>query len=208
MVVCRAVNARLAILASGSGTNLQALLDDPVVGPTVALVVTDREGAGALDRAASAGVKGVHLDPAPFEAREEYDAALLDLLRGEEIDLVCLAGFMRILSPVLVEPFQGRMLNIHPSLLPAFPGASAPSDALAWGAKVTGVTVHFVDEEVDHGPIVLQEPVRIEEGDDAERLHERIKGVEHRVYPEAVRLWLGGRLRLEGRVVRVEPETP
>jgi len=200
----RAVNARLAVLASGAGTNLQALLDDPVVGPRVALVVSDRADAGALERAAGAGVKSVHLDPGVHGSREGYDAALEDLLTAEGIDLVCLAGFMRILTPPIVRSFRGRILNVHPSLLPAFPGAHAPRDALAWGAKVTGVTVHVVDEEVDHGPIVLQEPVAIREDDDADSLHARIKEVEHRVYPRAVRWWLEGRLRIDGRRVHVE----
>jgi len=200
------VDARLAVLASGSGTNLQALLDDPVVGPRVVLVVSDRPGAGALERGAEAGVKAVHLDPDPHATREEYDRALLALLRDEEIDLVCLAGFMRILTSEVVRAFEGRMLNVHPSVLPAFPGARAPAEALAWGAKVTGVTVHLVDEEVDHGPIVLQEAVPVREDDDPESLHERIKDVEHRVYPRAVRLWLAGRLTIEGRRVIVSPE--
>lgn len=200
------MNARLAVLASGSGTNLQALLEDPVVGPRVALVVSDRGDAGALERAAAAGVKAVHLDPSIRERREDYDAALADLLSGEGIELICLAGFMRILSPPFVRAFQGRILNVHPSLLPAFPGAHAPRDAVAWGAKVTGVTVHVVDEQVDHGPIVLQEPVPVLEDDDADSLHARIKEVEHRVYPLAVRWWLEGRLRIEGRRVRIEGE--
>ena len=200
------MDARLAVLASGSGTNLQALLDDPVVGPRVVLVVSDRPGAGALERGTEAGVKAVHLDPDPHPTREEYDRALLALLQDEGIDLVCLAGFMRILTPEVVRAFEGRMLNVHPSLLPAFPGARAPAEVLAWGAKVTGVTVHFVDEEVDHGPIVLQEVLAVREDDDPESLHERIKDVEHRLYPRAVRLWLAGRLTIEGRRVRVSPE--
>ncbi|HUG88009.1 MAG TPA: phosphoribosylglycinamide formyltransferase [Actinomycetota bacterium] len=198
------MNARLAVLASGAGTNLQALLDDPVVGPRVALVVSDRGDAGALERAAGAGVKSVHFDPGVHGSREGYDAALEDLLTAEGIDLVCLAGFMRILSSPIVRSFRGRILNVHPSLLPAFPGAHAPRDALAWGAKVTGVTVHVVDEEVDHGPIVLQEPVAIREDDDVDSLHARIKEVEHRVYPRAVRWWLEGRLRIDGRRVHIE----
>ena len=150
-------------------------------------------------------MKGVHLDPDPHPTRESYDRALLALLRDEAIDLVCLAGFMRILTPAVVRAFEGRMLNVHPSLLPAFPGARAPSDALAWGAKVTGVTVHFVDEEVDHGPIVLQEAVPILDEDDEASLHARIQEVEHRLYPRAARLWLDGRLRFDGRRVRVLP---
>ncbi len=203
MVVCGLVEARVAVLASGTGTNLQALLDDDAVGPRVVLVVSDRREAGALRRASAAGVRAVHLDPGDHASRDAYDMALLDLLRRERIDLVCLAGFMRILSPPIVRAFEGRMLNVHPSLLPSFRGAHAPRDALAWGARVTGATVHFVDEEVDHGPIIAQEAVPVLEGDDEADLHARIQEVEHRLYPRAVRLWLEGRLVVEGRRVRI-----
>jgi phosphoribosylglycinamide formyltransferase 1 len=196
------VNARVAVLASGTGTNLQALLDDPVVGPRVTLVVSDRVGSGALARADSGGVPGLYLDPSGRPS-SEYDLGLLSTLRNDDIDVVCLAGFMRILTPPLVRAFDGRMLNVHPSLLPAFPGAHAVRDALAWGTKVTGATVHLVDEEVDHGPIVLQEAVPVLDGDDEGALHARIQEVEHRLYPEAVRLLLEERLVVEGRRVRI-----
>jgi phosphoribosylglycinamide formyltransferase 1 len=189
----------VAVLASGSGTNLQALLDDPVVGPAVALVVSDRREAKALDRARTAGARAVHLDPAAHPGREAHDRELLGLLRGASIDLVCLAGYMRILSPPLVRAFWGRMVNVHPSLLPAFPGARAVRDALAWGARVTGCTVHLVDEEVDHGPILAQEAVAILPEDDEETLHARIRDVEHRLYPATVRALLQGGVRIEGR---------
>jgi phosphoribosylglycinamide formyltransferase-1 len=195
------VGPRIAVLASGSGSNLQALLDDPVVGPMVALVVSDRGDARALDRARAAGVRQIHLDPGAFPAREEHDRSLLDLLRDEEIAIVCLAGYMRILSGPVVRAFWGRMLNVHPALLPAFPGAHAVRDALAWGVKVTGVTVHLVDEQVDHGPILAQEAVPVEDGDDEATLHARIRAVEHRLYPEVVRALAEGRVRVEGRRV-------
>lgn len=194
----------MAVLASGSGTNLQALLDDPVTGPAVVVVISDRAEAKALDRARSAGVPAVHLDPGIHPSREAHDHALLELLEREGADVVCLAGYMRILTPPLVRAFWGRMVNVHPSLLPAFPGAAAVRDALAWGAKVTGCTVHLVDEEVDHGPIVAQEAVVVLEDDDEDTLHARIQEAEHRVYPAAVRALVEGRLRLEGRRVRVE----
>lgn len=197
------MDARVAVLASGRGTNLQALLDDPVVGPTVALVLSDREAAPALERARAAGIPTRFLDPAGYASREAYDLALLGILRREGIALVCLAGFMRILTPPVVAAYRGRMLNVHPSLLPAFPGARAVRDALAWGVKVTGATVHLVDEEVDHGPIVLQEAVPVRDGDVEGSLHARIQQVEHRIYPRAVRLLLEDRLRVEGRRVRV-----
>ncbi|HEV3475275.1 MAG TPA: phosphoribosylglycinamide formyltransferase [Actinomycetota bacterium] len=197
------MSGRVAVLASGAGSNLQAILDDPVCAPAVALVVSDRAEAKALDRARSAGVAAVHLDPADHPSRQEHDSALLELLRRERIDIVCLAGYMRIVGPELVREYWGRMLNVHPSLLPAFPGARAVRDALAWGAKVTGCTVHLVDEEVDHGPIVAQEVVPILEDDDESSLHARIQEAEHRMYPASLRLLLEGRLRIEGRRVLV-----
>jgi phosphoribosylglycinamide formyltransferase-1 len=198
----------IAVLASGSGTNLQALLDDPAVGARVSVVVADRAEAGALARATRAGIEAIHLDPRSFGSREEHDAALVALLRERAVEVVCLAGYMRILSPQVVRAFWGRLLNVHPSLLPAFPGAQAVRDALAWGVKVTGATVHLVDEEVDHGPIVAQESVPVLEGDDEATLHARIQEAEHRIYPAAVRALLEGRVRLEGRRVVVEVDAP
>ena len=137
------------MLASGSGTNLQALLAEPVVGPRIGLIVSDRADAGALQSAAGLGVAAVHLDPHEHASRHDHDAALVALLRDRGAEVVCLAGYMRILTPQVVRAFWGRMLNVHPSLLPAFPGAHAVRDALAWGVKMTGATVHFVDEEVE-----------------------------------------------------------
>jgi phosphoribosylglycinamide formyltransferase-1 len=193
------VDARIAVLASGRGTNLQALLGHPSVGPRVALVVSDRARAGALERARMAGVEAVHLDPAAHPSREAHDAALAGLLRDRDIGLVCLAGYMRILTPTVVRAFWGRMVNVHPSLLPAFAGAHAIRDALAWGVKVTGVTVHLVDEQVDHGPILAQQPVPVHDDDDEDSLRARIQHVEHSLYPETVETLLEGRIRLEGR---------
>jgi phosphoribosylglycinamide formyltransferase-1 len=194
---------RIAVLASGAGTNLQALLDDPAVGPMVALVLSDQREAGALERARHDGVVTVFLDPVLHPGREPYGRALVAVLEAHDVDLVALAGFMRILSGPAVRAFEGRILNVHPSLLPAFPGAGAVRDALAWGAKVTGVTVHLVDEEVDHGPIVLQEALPVLPDDDENSLHARIQEVEHRLYPLAVRLLAEGRLKVEGRAVHV-----
>ncbi|MDQ4096435.1 MAG: phosphoribosylglycinamide formyltransferase, partial [Actinomycetota bacterium] len=159
--------------------------------------------AKALDRARSAGAAAVHLDPAAYASRDDHDNALLELLQRERIDVVCLAGYMRIIGPQVVRAFWGRMLNVHPALLPAFPGAHAVRDALTWGTKVTGCTVHFVDEEVDHGPIVAQETVPILDDDDESSLHARIQETEHRIYPASLRLLLEGRLQIEGRRVLV-----
>ena len=198
--------ASIAVLASGAGSNLQVLLDDPDIGSQVSLVVSDRPQARALERARGRGVKAVVLEPSGFEDRASYDAALAALLEEEGSDIVVLAGFMRILGPEFVRSFAGRILNLHPALLPSFPGAHGIADALAWGVKVTGVTVHFVDEEVDHGPIIFQEVVRVLEGDTEETLAERIHEVEHRLLPAAVRAQAEGRLRIDGRIVHVKEE--
>jgi phosphoribosylglycinamide formyltransferase-1 len=198
----------IAILASGSGTNAQALIEasqrGALAGGEVAIVVSDQEGSGALQRAEAAGVEALFLDPSSHPDREAYAGIMVKELQARNVGLVCLAGFMRILPPSFVKAFEQRILNLHPALLPAFPGAHAVRDALAWGVKVTGTTVHFVDEEVDHGPIVLQEAVPVLGGDTEESLHERIKQAERRLYPEAVRLVLGGRTRVEGRAVVIE----
>ncbi len=199
---------RVAVLASGEGTNLQALLDDPVVGSWVVLVVSDRADARALDRARKAGVRAEHVDPASFADRDAFDARVIDLLTANEIDVVVLAGYMRIAGPEFVRAFEGRMLNVHPSLLPAFPGSRAVADALAWGARVTGVTVHFVDERVDHGPVVFQEPVEIRPDDDWDSLEARVHEVEHRLLPAAVHALGEDRLVVEGRTVLVLEEIP
>jgi phosphoribosylglycinamide formyltransferase-1 len=201
-----AMALRVGVLVSGSGTNLQAILDsaDPAVYEVV-LVVSNKPDAHALERARVAGVREAVVLQSEFADRVSFDTAVADMLDEAGVELVCLAGYMRILSPEFVKRFRDRILNIHPALLPAFPGASAVRDALDWGAKVTGTTVHLVDDEVDHGPIVLQEAVAIVDGDTESSLHERIKAVEHRLYPEAVRLFALGRVDVEGRRVSLAP---
>ena len=201
------MDARIAVLASGAGSNVSALLDDPHVGPSVALVVSDRAACGALDRARARGVRAVALERGHYGSREDFDLALEGLLEQEGIEFVLLAGYMRILGPRVVQAFRDRILNVHPSLLPAFSGAHAVRDALDWGARVTGATVHLVDEEVDHGPIVLQEPVAILPGDDEETLHDRVKEVEHRLFPRAAALLAEGKLKIEGRRVHILDQT-
>ena len=192
------------MLASGKGSNLQALLDDPVVRPWIVLVVSDRQDAGALRLAEDNDVAGIFLDPQAHPDREGYGSALLNVLSMENIEFVALAGFMRILSREVVAAYDGRMLNVHPSLLPAFGGGiHAVRDALEWGVKVSGATVHLVDEQPDHGPIVLQEAVPVVPGDDEASLHARIQAVEHRLYPRAVRLLVEGKLKVEGRMVHL-----
>jgi phosphoribosylglycinamide formyltransferase-1 len=196
-------SARVAVLASGGGTNLQALLDDPVVGPWIVLAVSDRADAHALERARRRGVDALFLDPADHRDRAAYDRAILRLLRDRSVGVVALAGFMRVVGSELVRAFDGRMLNVHPALLPAFPGAHAVADALAWGVKVTGVTVHLVDEEVDHGPVVFQEAVEVRSDDDWDALEARVHEVEHRLLPAAIRAVVEGRIHVDGRRVRV-----
>lgn len=188
----------IAVLVSGNGTNLQALLD---AGLPVRLVVSDRPGAPALQRARAAGVPTLVVRPRDYPDRDAFDAALAQAVGGA--DLVVHAGFMRILGPRYVDPLEGRCINVHPSLLPAFPGLNAPAQALAHGVKVTGCTVHFVDRGVDTGPIILQEAVPVRPDDTPETLHARIQRVEWRLLPRAARLFLDGRLQLEGRRVRV-----
>jgi phosphoribosylglycinamide formyltransferase 1 len=197
---------RVVVLVSGHGSNLQALLDSaaaPGSGLAVVLVAADRPDAFGLERARMAGVDTAVVRPADHPDRPAFDLALRDLVAAARPDVVCLAGFMRILGPGFVRAFPGRILNTHPSLLPAFRGAHAVRDALAYGVKLTGCTVHLVDEEVDHGPVLFQAAVPVTDGDDQDRLHERIKREEHRLLPAAVRLVAEGRVRVDGRLARV-----
>lgn len=201
------VPLRVGVLASGRGSNLQAILDacaGPGFPARVVVVLSDRERAPALDRARAAGVEALFVNPKDFADRDAYDRGLVRELSAREVGLVCHAGFMRILSPAYVRAFAGRALNIHPSLLPAFPGLHAPRQALDHGVKVSGATVHFLDEGVDTGPIVLQSSVPVQPNDTEETLAARILVEEHRLYPQAVRLFAEGRLRIAGRRVIVE----
>ena len=199
----------IGVLASGRGSNLQAILAAcarPGFAARVAIVISDRERAGALEGARAAGVEALWVNPKDFGDREAYDRALVHELQTRGVGLACHAGWMRILSPVYVRAFAGRALNIHPSLLPAFPGLHPHRQVLDYGAKVSGATVHFLDEGVDTGPIVLQVAVPVEPADTEETLAARILVEEHRLYPEAIRLFAEGRLRIEGRRVIVLPE--
>jgi phosphoribosylglycinamide formyltransferase-1 len=201
---------RLAVLASGRGSNLGAILDAccPEAFPArVVVVVSDREHAPALERATRDGVAAVFADPKAYEDRAAYDGALLATLERYRPDLVCLAGFMRLLTPVFVRAWAGRLLNVHPSLLPAFPGLHPQRQALEYGVKVAGATVHFVDEGVDSGPVILQASVPVRPDDTEESLSARILVEEHRLYPEAIRLFAQGRLVIIGRRV-VAKEDP
>ena len=201
----------VGVLASGRGSNLQAILEvsaRPGFPARVVVVISDRERAPALEHARAAGVEALWMNPKDFGDRASYDLALVQELERRRVGLVCHAGWMRILSPTYVRAFAGRALNVHPSLLPAFPGLHAQRQALDHGAKVAGATVHFVDEGVDTGPIVLQAAVPVEPADSEDTLAARILAEEHRIFPEAIRLFAQGRLRIEGRRVMVLPEAP
>ena len=192
---------RIGVLASGSGSNLQALLDSKAA--EVAVVISNVPGAGALARAEAARVPALLLAHKAYPSRDAYDAEIVRLLQQHRVDLVCLAGFMRLIGPVFLRAFQNRILNIHPALLPAFPGMHAARQALDAGVRISGCTVHIVDEGTDTGPIVIQAAVPVLDGDTEETLAARILKQEHRIYPRAVKLFAEGRVQIEGRKVVV-----
>ncbi len=196
------MNRRLGVLISGRGSNLQAIIDaigDGRIDATIAVVISNKAGVQGLERAERAGIETLVLGHHAFASREDYDRALVRELKSRDVGLVCLAGFMRLLSPVFVEAFPNAILNVHPSLLPAFPGVEAQHQAVAHGVRVSGVTVHLVTPELDGGPIILQAAVPVLEGDTGESLAARILPVEHGLYPEAIRIVLDGGWRVDGR---------
>ena len=201
---------RLGILASGRGSNLQAIIDAieaKVLDATIALVVSNKKDAMVLERANRHGVKGIFLDPKSVagetDSRRAYDEKILEVLKKHEVQLVLLAGYMKIVTAVLIDAYQWRMMNIHPSLLPSFPGLHAQQQALDAGVKVSGCTVHFVTEGVDQGPIIVQTAVPVNENDSVDALSARILEQEHRLYPRAIQLFAEGGLAVEGRKVRI-----
>lgn len=199
---------RLGILISGSGTNLQSIMDASASGALsaeVAVVISDKEAAFGLERARRVGIDAVWLDRTRFETGAAYSAEMVRVLKDRRVDVVVMAGYMRLLGRAVLDAFPGAVLNLHPALLPSFPGASGIHDAFEYGVKVTGVTVHFANERFDAGPILAQEAVRIEEDDTPESLEERIHAVEHRLYPAAIQLVAEDRVRVEGRRVRILP---
>ena len=201
----------VGVLVSGSGTNLQAIIDSVAAGRLdcrIGMVVSNRSGVRALERATSAGVPTRVVDHRSFEQREEFDAALVDALREAGVELVVLAGFDRLVTRVLLGAFPDRVINIHPALLPAFKGLHAQRDALEYGVKLAGATVHLVDEQTDHGPIIVQGAVGVRPDDTEETLRERILGVEHEIYPVAIQLFAEGRIEVSGRRVRVRGDRP
>lgn len=198
---------RIAVFASGSGSNFQAIVDHIKRGELsveIALLVCDKPKARVVERAAAEGVTVFTFRPKEYASREAYEAEIVRQLRAYEIDLIVLAGYMRLITHVLLDPYEGRIINIHPSLLPAFPGVDGIGDAYRYGVRITGVTVHFVDAGMDSGPIIAQEPVVIEPDDSLESLAEKIHQIEHELYPRVIRLFSEGRVRLEGRKVRID----
>jgi phosphoribosylglycinamide formyltransferase-1 len=193
---------RIAVLASGSGTNLQALIDADDLDADIVVVISDRGGAPALERARSAGIPVEVIPWDGFDSRVAFSDAVAGEIERYGAEAVVLAGFMRILASGLVARYPNRILNIHPSLLPSFPGAHAVARALEHGAKVTGVTVHFVDDQVDHGPIIAQRAVPVLPGDDEASLHGRIQVEEHDLYPRVVRAFARGEIQVVGGLVR------
>jgi phosphoribosylglycinamide formyltransferase-1 len=197
---------RIAVLASGSGTNLQAIIDSCnsgfIPGEVVA-VLSNREDAYALERARRADIDAFYINPKEFPSRKDYDMKLAEIIDSYSADLIAMAGYMLLLSKEFINRYPYKVMNIHPALCPSFPGIHAIKDAFEYRVKVTGVTVHFADEGMDTGPIILQYPVFIEEDDTLERLEEKIHKVEHKLYPLAIRLYATGNLEIHGRYVKV-----
>jgi phosphoribosylglycinamide formyltransferase-1 len=196
------MTARIGVLISGRGTNLQSIIDAVAAGQlaaTIGVVLSDRPDAAGLQRARDAGIEALCLNPRNYPNRHVYDAALAEALRTHEVTIVGLAGFMRLVGQPLLDAFRQRILNIHPSLLPSFPGLEAQRQALEYGVRVTGATVHLVTSELDGGPIVMQAAVPVRSGDTVDTLSARILVEEHRLYPQAIRLVLAGGWSVQGR---------
>jgi phosphoribosylglycinamide formyltransferase-1 len=198
---------KIGVLVSGRGSNLQALIDAieaKKIKAEIAVVISNVPGAAALDRAKKHGIKAVVVDCSEHSDKSSYEKQVIKALEDNSAGLVCLAGYMKLLSPELVHHFKGRIMNIHPALLPAFPGLHVQKKALEYGVKYSGCTVHFVDEGCDTGPIIIQAAVPVLDDDTEETLSARILEQEHRIYPEAVRLFAEGKLKIEGRRVKIE----
>jgi len=197
----------IAVLASGRGTNFEAIAKAVKKGEItqgkIKLLITDKEDAFVRERAKRFKIRDIFVDPKKFKSREDFDRFIVRLLKKEKIELVVLAGYMRILSSYFVKQFKNKILNIHPALLPAFKGKDAIKRAYSYGVKVTGVTIHFVDEKVDHGPIIIQKALEIKKGESLEELEERIHRLEHKLYPYVIRLFVEGRLKIRGRGVEI-----
>jgi phosphoribosylglycinamide formyltransferase 1 len=199
------------VLISGRGSNLQAIIERVAAGGLdcrLVCVISNRPEAEGLDRARATGIATQVIDHRGYPHREDYDRAVVDVLRRAEVDLVALAGFDRLVTPVLIDAFRDRLMNVHPALLPVFKGLHAQRQALAYGVRIAGATVHFVDEDMDHGPIILQGATPVGPDDDEHTLARRILRIEHRIFPEAMQLFAEGRLHVEGRHVVIDHPPP
>jgi len=197
---------RVAVLLSGRGSNFRAIHDAMVqkkINADIVLVFSNKADAPGLQTAKERGLETLYLDPKAFSSRDDYDAAIIDELRKRDVDLVCLAGYMKIITPLFCRSFRNQIMNIHPALLPSFPGLHAQKQAVDWGVRYSGATVHFVWEEVDMGPIILQAAVPVLQDDTEETLADRILEQEHTIYPEAVRLYFEGKIEIRGRKVYI-----
>jgi len=199
----------LGVLASGRGSNLQAIIDNIEAGKLnaeVRAVISDKPTAYALERAKNHGIPGIHINPKDYPSKEEYETAVVESLKENRVELVVLAGYMRLVGKVLLEAFPNRIMNIHPALLPSFPGTHGQRDAVEYGVRFSGCTVHFVDEGMDTGPIILQAVVPVMQDDDEDSLAARILQEEHKLYSQAIQLYAEGRLKVEGRKVKISGE--
>ncbi len=215
MSISRTTPLRVAVLASGRGSNLQSVIDAIEAGQVqaqIVAVISNKKDAVALERARKHGIKDLFVDPKPFagrpDSREAYDRSLLEVLQQHNVELVLLAGYMKIVTAVLVNAYANSMMNIHPSLLPSFPGLDVQKKAIDWGCKLAGCTVHFVTEGVDEGPIIIQAAVPILDDDTPDTLAARILVQEHKIYPRAVQLFAEGRLSVDGRRVFIDDAKP
>ena len=207
LVIEEKVMINIGILASGRGTNLQAIIEaveDGRIEGKIKIVISDNSDAYALKRAEQNNIDTQYIDFKSFKNREDYDKKVIECLKEKGVELIVLAGYMRILTPYFIKTCKNRIINIHPALLPSFPGLHAQRQAIEYGAKVSGCTVHFVDEGVDSGPIVLQRAVEIKDDDTEESLAERILKEEHQIYPQAIQLFTKGRLMIKGRRVFIK----
>ncbi len=198
---------KVGVLASGRGSNFEALAKafrSGKIKGEIKVLIVDKRNAGAIERAKKYGINWIFVDAKSFPTREDYDSKIVSILKHLEVDLVCLAGYMRIVSPVFVNAFKNRIMNIHPAILPAFPGLNAQKKAVEYGVKVSGATVHFVDEGVDTGPVIIQAVVPVSPEDTEKTLSEKILKFEHRIYPQAVKWFAEGRIKVNGRKVIVE----
>jgi len=197
----------IGVLVSGRGTNLQSIIDairEGKIEGRISIVISDNREAFALKRAEKSNIETRYIDFKSFKNREDYDKKIVEYLKEKNVDLVVLAGYMRILSPYFIKMYKNRIMNIHPALLPSFPGLHAQRQAVEYGVKVSGCTVHFVDEGVDSGPIILQKAVEVEDSDTEESLAERILKEEHQIYPRAIQLFSEGKLVIKGRKVYIK----